>query len=993
MKTRFNTYDIVCVVTELQKLIGMRVNNIYDIDNKTYLIRFQRNEEKQVLLLESGNRIHTTNFEWPKNVAPCGFSMKLRKHLKNKRVENISQLGTDRIVNLQFGTGEAAYHIILELYDRGNMILTDHEMVILYVLRPHTEGDKVKFAVREKYPQDRAREIYNLNKEEVLAILQKGKIGDQVKKVLVSSLEYGPSLIEHVLVKRGILNSAKIGKNFDITQDIDKVVDAVSEAYRIFQNAQKEASKGYITQKKEERPSSNISGETETFYSNQEFHPMLFEQHSSGPYVQFDTFCLAVDEFFSKLESQKLELKAVQQEREALKKLENVKKDHHQRLRALEEIQEVDKQKAELITRNQELVDKAILSVQMLLANQLSWEDINELVKEAASNGDPIASSINKLKLEVNHISLFLTDPYAEPTDSEASDQENENKIPSMEVDVDLALTAFANARRYYDQKRTAAKKQQKTIESQTKALKSAERKTKQTLKEVQTITNINKARKVYWFEKFYWFISSENYLIIAGRDQQQNELIVKRYMKSNDIYVHADIHGASSVVIKNTTGLDVPPKTLNEAGTMAICYSVAWDAKVVTNAYWVWGEQVSKTAPTGEYLTTGSFMIRGKKNFLPPAHLILGLSFLFRLEDSCIEKHTGERKVLIQESTTKEPESESGADEDVEVDILDESDEDGSKTDKNSESKESTSENTPEKEPEKTEIRSEENNEDIKKNDNDSSSDSEEDSKFPDTHIKIQHFGGTKQLITQPVIKEEEENDDQNESVIYLGDNKPVIVKPSSKKPKSRSVSESSYKDKSKHGNNENGNNTKQQTKRGQKSKLKKIKEKYRDQDEEERKLRMEILQSSGNHKETKKNKKGKDYHNKDVKKEPRQPRVPQVKDLNEVDDEEITVQASVDMIDALTGIPLEDDELLFAVPVIAPYNTLSNYKFKVKLTPGTAKRGKAAKTAVSMFLKDRSITAREKDLLKAVKDEQMARNLPGKVKLSAPKLQMLRK
>lgn len=34
--------------------------------------------------------------------------------------------------------------------------------------------------------------------------------------------------------------------------------------------------------------------------------------------------------------------------------------------------------------------------------------------------------------------------------------------------------------------------------------------------------------------------------------------------------------------------------------------FSVAWEAKVVTNAYWVWGEQVSKTAPTGEYLTTG---------------------------------------------------------------------------------------------------------------------------------------------------------------------------------------------------------------------------------------------------------------------------------------------------------------------------------------------------------------------------------------------------
>lgn len=55
-----------------------------------------------------------------------------------------------------------------------------------------------------------------------------------------------------------------------------------------------------------------------------------------------------------------------------------------------------------------------------------------------------------------------------------------------------------------------------------------------------------------------------------------------------------------------------MPPKTLNEAGTMAICNSAAWDAKVVTSAWYVHHDQVSKTAPSGEYLTTGSFMIRG---------------------------------------------------------------------------------------------------------------------------------------------------------------------------------------------------------------------------------------------------------------------------------------------------------------------------------------------------------------------------------------------
>lgn len=55
----------------------MRVNQVYDIDSKTYLIRLQQGEKKVPLLIESGIRIHTTSFEWPKNVAPSGFSMKV----------------------------------------------------------------------------------------------------------------------------------------------------------------------------------------------------------------------------------------------------------------------------------------------------------------------------------------------------------------------------------------------------------------------------------------------------------------------------------------------------------------------------------------------------------------------------------------------------------------------------------------------------------------------------------------------------------------------------------------------------------------------------------------------------------------------------------------------------------------------------------------------------------------------------------------------------
>lgn len=46
-----------------------------------------------------------------------------------------------------------------------------------------------------------------------------------------------------------------------------------------------------------------------------------------------------MDEFFSKMESQKIDMKALQLEKHAMKKLENVKKDHEQRLEALHQAQ------------------------------------------------------------------------------------------------------------------------------------------------------------------------------------------------------------------------------------------------------------------------------------------------------------------------------------------------------------------------------------------------------------------------------------------------------------------------------------------------------------------------------------------------------------------------------------------------------------------------------------------------------------------------------
>lgn len=63
---------------------------------------------------------------------------------------------------------------------------------------------------------------------------------------------------------------------------------------------------------------------------------------------------------------------------------------------------------------------------------------------------------------------------------------------------------------------------------------------------------------------------------------------------------------------------------------------------------------------------------------------------------------------------------------------------------------------------------------------------------------------------------------------------------------------------------------------------------------------------------------------------------------------------------VKVLTGQPLEDDELLYAVPMCAPYDALAKCKFRVKLVPGQQKKGKAAKQALEVLSATPACTAR---------------------------------
>jgi hypothetical protein len=421
--------------------------------------------------------------------------------------------------------------------------------------------------------------------------------------------------------------------------------------------------------------------------------------------------------------------------------------------------------------------------------------------------------------------------------------------------------------------------------------------------------------RKSFWFEKFNWFISSDSFLVIAGRDLQQNELLVKRYLKEGDIYVHADMHGAASVVIKNRRNedkrlLSIPEKTLSEAGTMSLCHSRAWESKILTSAWWVYASQVSKTAPSGEYLSTGSFVVRGKKNFLPPSQLIYGFGFLFAVDDEAKERNKQRRISHDRELSNT-----------VGIDL--------------------------------------------------------------ELSANAEKYLG---LI---------ENDQQAEVILTTNNQKSKKIINSSTKTQKVEKQESND-----HQKNKNGN----KSSRGKKGKQKKISKKYSNQDDEEREIKMNLLASvspstssmlpiESQAQNTK--------HTSDVKAFSTKQEQP--KEDSYLDDNELIVEDSeFGALDSLVGsLKGNMKHILYAIPVSGPISALSQYSLRVKLVPGSLKRGKAVQQALSIICNQRDVEfssaeisedqstseayRKIKELLRGVPDSELNQTMLGHVKIAA--------
>jgi len=484
---------------------------------------------------------------------------RLRKFIKSRRITGIEQIGTDRIIDISFSDG--AYHLFLEFFAGGNIILTDREYTIIALFRQvsATVGEEaklgLKYTVTNKQNYDGVPDItadrVKATLEKAAALFsQEGNVPKKSKKkntdVLRRALsqgfpEYPPLLLDHAFAVKELDPAMPLDQVLGNESALQRVIGTLEEAQRVSNSfSTGDSHPGYIVAKADTRAPVGGEGTSKTpgllYEDFHPFRPRQFEDKPGISILEFERFNATVDEYFSSLESQRLESRLTEREETAKRKLEAVRDEHRKRIDALKVAQELHIQKAGAIQDNMYRVQEAMDAVNGLVAQGMDWGEIDRLIEMEQGRGNPVAQIIKlPLKLHENTVTLLLGEAgdeeegEEEMDSSDESDSESENeeqerqqradaKSRLLSIDIDLGLSPWANATQYYEQKKTASNKQQRTLQSSEKALKSHEKKVTADLKKglKQEKQVLRQAREPFWFEKFIFFISSEGYLILG---------------------------------------------------------------------------------------------------------------------------------------------------------------------------------------------------------------------------------------------------------------------------------------------------------------------------------------------------------------------------------------------------------------------------------------------------------------------------------------------
>ena len=589
----FSSFDVAAVVRELKEIIrDSRVNNIYQLDSKTLLLKLHKTDKPPFsLIMEAGRRLHLTSYETEKPETPPAFCMALRKYLRNALLANIEQHEFERVVLFSFKTKEGVPQLVLELFGDGNIILTSEEGKILHALVYKRMRDRnILHNEPFQFAPPSGKNPFKTNENELLEGLKSfGNI--EVVRTTARFLGIGGVYAEELLLKAGIEKTRQCST---LSED---------DVSRIFHSLQ-----GLLPQVAGDVLDPHIVLDSSGGYVDIVPFKLSRYENEGISFQRYEDFNEALDEFYSSVTTVEKAIASVnisQVKREA-ERLKRIIVDQEKTLTEEEAKANMEKQIGDAIYSRmndlQALADKFASGKQ----KGKDWNEIaTEIVNEKKSNISP-ACYFESLDSRGAGINLCVDD---------------------LKFALNMRKNMFENAADFYERSKKAKQKligAKTALEETRKKLAEIETKITETEaleqagpSEAMKKLAAHKVRRKEWFEKFRRFISSDGFLVVAGKDATTNEVLVKKYAETDDVVFHADIAGAPFVIVKIREE-QPSEQVLREAGEFAAAFSRGWrEGFGSVDVYWVKPEQLSKSGPSGEYVAHGAFVVSGKRNWL----------------------------------------------------------------------------------------------------------------------------------------------------------------------------------------------------------------------------------------------------------------------------------------------------------------------------------------------------------------------------------------
>jgi predicted ribosome quality control (RQC) complex YloA/Tae2 family protein len=592
LRKEFTSFDVAVAVRELKEaILESRVNNIYQLDNRTLFFKLHKPDEPaQGLILEAGRRLHLTSYIVEKPSVPPAFCMALRKYLRNARLASLEQYEFERVVVFSFKTNAGDLRLVLELFGDGNVILIGEDNRILQALGYKRMRDRniLRHEVFRFAPAS-GRNPMNITREELLEEL-KSSGETEVVRVLARRVSVGGTYAEETLLR------AKIDKSKKCSALSQAEIDAIFEVLR---SLLAQASEGIL------EPLIVLNAE-EDFVDVVPFRLRRYE-NIGLKFRPCRSFNEALDEFYVRLSSVERALAGLEVDQLG-SEVERLKRIITDQQNALDESDTS-------IARNKSIGD-------VIYAHSAEIQALMDKFSVDKLKGKKLEAAVSEALGEKK--AVFESGIFFESFDSKTSTVNV--SVDGTRFGLNLRMSLFENAAEYYERSKRAKQK----LEGARAALRETRRKLAEVEAKIGKAealgrtepANImeemarHKVKRKNWFEKFRWFVSSDGFLVVAGKDAVSNEVLIKKHSEPEDVVFHAEIVGAPFVVVK-TNSKQPSEQVLNEASEFAAAFSRAWQQGFASiDVYWVKPDQLRKSGPSGQYVPHGAFAVIGKRDW-----------------------------------------------------------------------------------------------------------------------------------------------------------------------------------------------------------------------------------------------------------------------------------------------------------------------------------------------------------------------------------------